>query len=219
MQCVGVKRAAEQNVDAFEQKRARIGAGNTDAKLTEFFTVHRECNRNAREWKVDRAAHAGLAIAGGRRIRRQAHGDKNLVSVECQMGTAVLLIKIRKLDPPALHTSADDLDFRIKNHQSRREISAECGMTPLTLRRNVADSACVFKAVIVGATPPFALVVVDTSCLQAKIAANRRYAPRRRARNGLRSFRKRPVALTDRRHVGELHKARAGTNPNTGGGE
>src|SRR6516164_2812243 len=219
MQCVGVKRAAEQSVDTLEQKRARIRAGNTDAKLAEFFTVHRECNRNARQWEVDGATHAGLAVAGGRGIRRQVHGDKNIVSVECQMGAAVLSIKIRKLDPPALHISAGDLDCRIENHQSRRQISAKRGMTSLTLRRNVADSACMFKTVIVGATPPFALVVVDASCLQAKIAANGRYAPRRRACNGLRSFRKRAIALTDRRQVGELHKAHAGTNPDPGGGE
>jgi len=219
MQCVGVKRAAEQRVDAFEQKRARICAGNADAKLGEFFTVHRECNRNARQREVDGAAHAGLAVAGGRGIRRQVHADKNLVSVESQMGAAILSIKIRKLDPPVLHISAGDLDLCIKNHQSRRQISAERGMTSLTLRRNVADSACMFKAVIVGATPPFALVVVDASCLQAKIAADGRYAPRRWAGNGLRSVRKRAIALTDRRGVGELHKAHAGTDSDPGGSE
>src|SRR6516162_2528886 len=135
------------------------------------------------------------------------------------MGAAVLTIKIRKLDPPALHISAGDLDFRLKNHQSRRQIAAERGMTSLTLRRNMADSAPVFKAVIVGTTPPFALVVVDASCLQAKIAADGRDAPRRRACDGLRGFRKRAIALTDRWQVDELHQAHAGTNPDPGGGE
>ena len=66
-----------------------------------------------------------------------------------------------------------DLDLGVENEQRRREIAGERRVTVVALRRDVAGLAAVLQAVVVGAPPPFALVVEDAARVEAEIAAER----------------------------------------------
>src|SRR5439155_893428 len=100
---------------------------------------------------------------------------------------------------------AREIDLGVECQQSRREIAAESRETDAAaLWRYVADVARGLETMIVGAAPPFALVVVE-----AAIAAERSHIPMRGSRDepsGLRHHRIVPHHLFMGGKLGELDR-------------
>ena len=66
-----------------------------------------------------------------------------------------------------------DVHLGAKGEQGGREVAGESRKAHATaLRRNVAYRAGCLQAVIIGAPPPFALIVENAACVEAQIAAD-----------------------------------------------
>src|SRR5438132_13234693 len=105
---------------------------------------------------------------------------------------------------------AREIDLGVECQQSRREIAAESRETDAAaLWRYVADVARGLETMIVGAAPPFALVVVEAARVEAQIAAERSHIPMRGSRDepsGLRHHRIVPHHLFMGGKLGELDR-------------
>ena len=92
---------------------------------------------------------------------------------------------------PALRPG--EIDLGAERQQRRREIAAVGREAhAAALRRDVADVAGGLEAMVIGRTPPFALVVEDAARVEAEIAADRAHVAMRRpgdVRGGLRDHR------------------------------
>ena len=133
----------------------------------------RERNRHSRQRKVDGAARAHFRISRRGRVRRQMHRDDELAISQSEMRLAVLNIKFAQGIRGARPCVPAMLDFSTENEQRRRKIADEGGVTTLSLRGNMANIPAVLEAISIGASPPFALIVVNAAGVEAQIAPDR----------------------------------------------
>ena len=215
-----VERAAAQRGGAFEQHRARIGAGEGDAQLGERVAVAAQRHRDARHGIFDRAADADLVVgrAQAGRVAR-AHGGDELARPQRQIVFAVAQRlgdrsswrAVADIEPLERHRARPrrpgEIDLGAERHQRRREIAAEGGEAhAAALRRHVADIARGLEAMVVGGAPPFALIVEDAARVEAEIAADRAHVAMRRPGDGagrLRHHRIMPHHLRMRGKLGQ----------------
>ena len=136
---------------------------------------------------LDRAADADLVVGraqAGRVFR--AHGGDELARAQRQIIFSVALrlghrhvlageTDIERLERNgALAGRAGDVDLGAERKEGRGKIAGEGRKAhAAALRRDVADGAGGLQAVIIGVTPPFALVVEDAARVEAEIAADR----------------------------------------------
>ena len=104
---------------------------------------------------------------------------------------------------PACRTR--DVDIGVEREQSWRKIAREsCKAHAAALRCDVADGAGCLQAMVIGAPPPFALIVEDAARVEAEIAADGAHVAVRGAgdvRGGLRDD---GVVLVDRGVLGDF---------------
>src|SRR5262249_51349596 len=118
------------------------------------------------------SSRAHLCIGGWGWIRWQADRYEEFAIGQCKMGFAILNINLAQGNSAGA-SRASNIDFGAKHQQGGRKIAAERGVAALSLRSDMADVPAAFKAISIGVSPPFALIVVDAARIEAQIAADR----------------------------------------------
>ena len=154
----------------------RWGWGSTAVTATRNSTTLPASTRNARatpaRGEIDRSADPRFRVRRrqSRGCGRQVNCDDEFTGGKRQVVHAVIVVEICDRDTPCA-CGAEDFHLGLVNDQSWRHIAAERGKTERTVWRDVAHVTPVLEAKIVAAAPPFALVVVNASRIEAQIAA------------------------------------------------
>ena len=214
-----VQRPAGEVRRAFEEHRARVGAGDRDAQVGEPVAVARH-RRGATGHRVfDRAADAHLVVAraevagcSGADVQHEFAGLHRHI-VDAVTGRTVLP---RMADEEVAHgdraraVRAEQVDFPVEQQHRRREI-AGIGREADAFRlgRDMAHLAQFgLEAVVVGFAPPFGLVVVDAAGIQADVAADRAHVALGRPGDRAGGLGDRRIAAPDFRMLGDLVQPR-----------
>ena len=170
---------------------------------------------------LDRAADTDLVVGRAQtgRVLRAHRGDE-FARAQRQIIFAVALgfgdrhvlageADIERLERNgALAGRACDVDLGAEREEGRRKIAGEGREADAAaLRRDVANRAGGLQAMIVGVTPPFALVIEDAARVEAEIAADRAHVAMGGPgdmRGRLRDYR---IMLVDGRMRGDLAQA------------
>ena len=213
--------AAAELGGAGEQHRARIGAGEGDAQIRELAFVLPQRDGDAGDRIFDRAADADLVVGRAQTGRVfRAHGGDELARAQREIIFAVALglgdrhvlagkADIERLERNgALAGGAGDVDLGAERQQRGGKIAGEGRKADAAaLRRDVADGAGGLQAMIVGVTPPFALVIEDAARVEAEIAADRAHVALGGAGDMRGRLRDHGIMLVDRGMRGDLAQA------------
>src|SRR5580658_942540 len=217
-----IERAAAQAIAAGEQHRPRIRPRDRDAELGQGIALATERHRDARHRILDRAADADLVIARAQAGPAPgARGDDDFARAQRQIILAVARRSVmprmadielaQRQRPPSRRTG--NLDLALERQQRRREITAEGGEADAAaLGRDMTDRARGLEAMIVGLSPPFALVVVDAARVEAEIAADGAHLALRRAGDRRRSLGQHPILRPHLRMSGKLGQGHGRTD-------
>ena len=129
---------------------------------------------------------------------------QEIFAVAAGFGDRLVLARITDIEIGERHRPAArrprDVDLGIERQQRRRQVAAEGGEADAAaFRRDVADVAGGFQAMMIGVAPPFALIVENAARIEREIAADRAHVAVGRAGNMRRGLRHDRIML---RHIG-----------------